>query len=220
LPAQLRIWSFYTAVTVLTFWFGSISFHSYQPLPTIWRMSLPCAPGFFISAGYFFYWVSRRVGRWLWAPLGPVLIVSTSALAALVMAPNVSAEQRNWRAFHDLAAMELVKSEVQSHPATRYLLVSAEYRTGEYALACFGFAVPANVTPVYAGELEPELLARADKALLFVDPRNHPGGRDRYASYARQVGGLGLPVLFRRGNVRVFETDDLARLATLRSRRK
>jgi len=217
LPSKLRIWSFYTVVAVLTYWFGSTTLHSYQPLPTIWRMSLPCAPGFFITGGYFIYWLCSRIGNWLWAPLGPLLIVSTSALAVLVTLPKVREQQATWRTFPDLAAMELVKSELRSHPNTRYLLISAEYRTMQYTLACLGFSPPANVTLAYAGELDAELLARADKALLFIDPRHLP---DRHPSYARQVLDLRLPALFREGNVRVFATDDVAGLDRLRARRK
>lgn len=219
LPAKLRIWSWYTLSTVFCYWFGSTSLSSYQPLPTMWRMTLPCAPGFCIAAAYFLYWLSCRAGRWLWAPLCPALIVSTSALAVVIMAPRVSAEQRTWRVFPDLEAMALVKREVQSHPALRYLLISAEQRTDEYAAVYFGFAPPANVTLVYAGVLDAELLARADMALLIVDPRNH-SRYDRRLSYAKQVSALRLPVLFRGGNVRVFKTDALARLSALAARGK
>jgi hypothetical protein len=181
-------------------------------------MTLPCAPGFFIAAGYFFYWVASRVGRWLWAPLYPSLLVSTSALAVLVMGPKVIAEQRTWRSFPDLDAMALVKREIQSHPAVRYVLISAEQRTGEFARAYFGFSPPANVTVVYAGVLDAELVAGVDTALLIVDPRN--ARHDRNPSYAPQVRALRLPALFHRSNVWVFKTDDLTRLGALRARRK
>ena len=218
LPDKLRIWAFYTATTVLCYWFGSTSLSSYQPLPTSWRMTLPCAPGFCIAAGYSFYWVACRVGRWLWAPLYPLLLVSTSALAVLIMGPKVIAEQRTWRIFPDLDAMALVKREIQSHPAVHYLLISAEQRTGEFAAAYFGFSPPANVTLVYVGVLDAELLARADAALLIVDPRH--ARHDRNLSYAPQVRALRLPPLFHRGNVWVFKADDLARLGALRARRQ
>ena len=111
--------------------------------------------------------------------------------------------------------MALVKNEVQSHPASRYLLISAEYRTNGYVEANFGFAPPANVTLRYASALDAEALARADSAILIVDPRNHHPPYDRQPTYARQFAALRLRPLFGQGNVRVFKTDDLARLASL-----
>jgi len=220
LPAKLWIWSFYTVLSVLCYWFGSTSLSSYQPLPLIWRMSLPCAPGFCIVAGYFCYWISSLARRWLGPRWAFVPLAATSALAVLVMAPPVAEELRAGRVFPDLEAMAIVEREVKSHPAVRYLLVSAESRTNDYVSQCLGFAPPANATLVYAGALDEAALAGADAAILIVDPRNHRVANDRTKSYASQILALRLPVLFHRGNVGVFQSNELSRLSALRSHRE
>jgi hypothetical protein len=218
LPAKLRIWGAYTVVSVLAYWFGSTSLSSYQPLPLSWRMSLPCVPGFCIAGAYFLYWLPGRLKR-LRAPARVTLIGFVSALLAVAMAPRVRAEERTWREYPDLEAMARVRTEVENHPEAMYLLISAERRTNQYVAASFGFSPPANARWLYAGALDAQLLATADVALLIVDPR-HQNPHDRERSLARQVIALRLHPLFRRGSVRVFETKDLGRLRSLRSRGK
>ena len=217
LPAKLRIWAAFSVVTLLLFWFGSTSLTSYQPLPLISRMQLSCMPGLCIAAAYFVYWLSCRAPRFIGPKLSLFLL---SAVVGLVMAPRLRREVLSWRATPDLEAMALVKAEVRQHRQTRYLIISAEFRTNDYVAAYLRFTPPANTSLVYAGELTAEMLAQADKALLVIDPRNQSDHNDRHKSYAQQIARFGFPRFFQRGNVTVFASEDLTKLLALRRTRK
>ena len=130
LPSRLRMWGWYSVLTLLLFWFGTTSTTSYQPMPLVDRMVIPGLPGFCILAGYFvthFDWLTLKMAKYC------SVLASTIVLYFSLTTFNTYIESWKDVRWYDEDAITLLKRDIGEEPSVRVLIISfCEWCKGKF----------------------------------------------------------------------------------------
>jgi len=199
-PASRRIWVVAAWLFVAMYWFGSTNLTHYSPLPIMFRMAYPLVPGVLIAA-------ALATDALITRGHGKVAI----AILVLCVAPHVLKLAKMRGSRPEATAFARVVGEARASRAPLQL-VCGDPRCTSLAAFYFGFDVPANVTVSEAGTFKPvagarvRVLVQADRAIEYA------------TKVDKRAEALALPVLFRAGNVTLYDGEDGTRLAAALSR--
>ncbi len=201
IPA-LRPWVLYTAVCLGFFWFGSVSFTRWMPLPMKLRMVIPLLPGFYILAAYMTSRLTVAGCR-----KASIVTIIPVLLVLLLAGRRFASHGREWMAAElpDVQAMEIVKLEVSSNPQDKHLLVCADHVSPCSLGFYFEYEYPENLEVVYAGDLTDESFLAA-KCFLYIHRDLSEWWGDHHGRYRYDVAAdrLGFAGLFEAGCVKLL----------------
>jgi hypothetical protein len=203
-----RIWWFSTAAFVLLYWFGSTSFSSYSPLPISQRMVLEALPGILVLATL----GSDHALTWAAGVRWRMAVAAVVALAVIVPAGiAIAAELR--RATPETASYALVRDEV-ADPARRVVVVCGEPRCVDASVIYFRYAVPANLTVMFASDFARQPLPAGATVRALVDLDRAEGARrtDPKLDRTAPIVALGMPPLLWHRSVRLYDAGNGERL--------
>ena len=143
-PQRLRPWIGYLICCLGFYWFGSTSFSSYQPLPTLPRMMLPAVPAVLIFAAFLIGRISSKI-------VGVLVIVMISAMPLYQWMKNHQASHPT----PSQAIVSIFKQKIAENPDGEYLFLCSESRScGTEFRFYFGYDYPDNLKVAYAGGLK------------------------------------------------------------------
>lgn len=203
-----RIWWFATAAFTLLYWLGSTSLSSYSPLPISERMVLPVLPGLLVLAALASDRALDRLQGWRWrTPVAAALALAVVGPALYVMAARLS------RPRPETASFAVLRDEA-ADPARRIVLVCGEPRCVQISRFYFDFALPANLTVVFAGDFARAPRPEGATVRALVNLTRSPGARrtDPQLDRTQPIEALALRPLVWDRNVRLYDAGDGARL--------
>lgn len=209
-----RIWCAATAAFVLLFWFGSVSLSAYTPLPISGRMMLPLLPGILVVAALASDRALDRIAQWRWR----WLIVTILAIAIVIPAAR-AIRATVTRARPESESFAVLRAEAAD--ASRHVvIVCGEPRCVPIGNFYFGFALPANVTVVFATDFAnaPPPTGATVRALVNLLRSTGAHRTDPKLDMTGPIEALQLPRIAGDRNIHLSDAGDGARLwAALRA---
>lgn len=214
-----RPWACYTGWCLLLYWFGSISFNRYAPLPLTGRYTLPLLPGLLVLAALAASSLATRVSQ-IAGPRATIAVASVAlVLVGLPLLPRLEA----WRGRppRESLAMAIVRREVADHPREAYLLICSDQRSPKSLAFHFGYRYPSNLVVVSVEDLTEEMLG-SGRAFVFRDRSRSLFLETRYGEphHDDEIEALGLERAYQSGDVVLFKSERASELAPLLAARR
>ncbi len=204
------IWWVATATMVLLFWFGSTSFSSFSPLPTIARMVVPALPALIVLAALAGDRAIEHLqgSRWL-TPIVLAFLVALLVPAALAIRSTVLRPRPETVAFAKIRGL----LAIPGHPV---VLVCGDLRCPAITSFNFGFSPPANLTVVFAPDFPRASIPSGAKIVAMVNLSRGAGSEwATPTTYdVQQIVALDLPTIMSSRDVRLYDAGDGKRLRT------
>lgn len=215
-PPAARIWLWYTVSTIVFFWFGSTSFSRFEPMPLMYRMTLPSLPGIYILAAY----GASALAVTGWQSLRVRKALSSAVVLVLLAIPWVAfVNGWRWRERPEADAMKAVVAAVSDEPGVMNTLVTGDQRSAQALPFYFGYAPPANIRFVTVPEFL-QLNEPTGRVFLFTHSERAVFLRGAYGStsFEREIQSLGITPEFDNAVVSLRRHPDAPRLqAEMRS---
>lgn len=214
LPRPLAVWGVYTVTCLALFWFGSTNLTHYDPLPLYPRYILPALPGLYIAAASF---AARLELAGLRRP-----ILNETLVAILVLSITCvpfGKFVRSWGSVDsgEADAMRIVREAVAVHPTTNHVLLTADARSADALAFYFAYAYPENLKVRAATGAGDSALTSYARLFLYANDERSAFLSGAYGErvFNEAFRKAGLPVLFERGGVALYEaaTADALRAA-------
>lgn len=204
-PKSHRLWSYYTLCMLLFFWFGSVSFTIYQPMPLWPRMAVPLLPGMLIVAALFADYLcslptySLRSRRWIAVA---IVVLAVFPFGKFLMSWSTSE-------LAESHAMNLFKSEVLSHPQEKILLLCSDERSPRSLEFYFYLEYPKNLQVLHIEKFLQDPKQDYDEVYIFTNHRRAEFLQRAYGHvhFEEQIEALRLPPLFAEGTVELFHPE-------------